>query len=177
MSSECFSEQFCGHWLHSQLENWSYNLHLCLFVKFPLWNLYLSVTHSDIIFLWIIWANEMNVFEDLTTTVVGTVMCLFCFLFELFPNSLWKLMNQWKENFARITIVSGWRLNLSPPAYLNCICLSLALWDWGEGFALRPLLFSTAPWRRSRLTGFKRKLQVPSPGLCQSRFELVSPHR
>lgn len=28
--------QFCGHWLHGQLENWSYNLRLCLcLVKFP----------------------------------------------------------------------------------------------------------------------------------------------
>lgn len=35
--------------------------------------------------------------KDFTTTVVTTVMCFFRFLFEHFPNSLWKLMNQWKN--------------------------------------------------------------------------------
>lgn len=90
---------------------------------------------------------------------------------------LWALSQQFmetdesveKKNCARITIVGGWRLNLNRP-YLNSICLSLAPWHWGERLALRPHPLST------ELTGFKRKLQVPSPGLCQSRLELVSLH-
>lgn len=43
----------------------------------------------------------MNVFVELTTTVVTPVLCLFGFLFELFPNSLWKLMNQWKKKIVQ----------------------------------------------------------------------------
>lgn len=113
--------------------------------------------------------------KGLTTTVVTPVMCLFRFLFELFPNSLWKLMNQWKKkNRARITIVSGRRSILNPLACLNSVCLNLAPWE-EVGFALRPHLFSTEP-RRRRPTGSKPLLQVPSPGLYQSRLELVSPH-
>lgn len=79
-----------------------------------------------------------------------------------------------KKNCARITIVSGWRSILNPSACLNSVCLNLAPWERG-GFALRPHLLSTEP-RRRRPTGSKPLLQVPSPGLYQSRLELVSPH-
>lgn len=98
-----------------------------------------------------------------------------------FSFPLWDLSQQFMEtdesvggDCARITIVSGWYSILNPPAFLNSVCLSLALWE-GVGFALRPHLLSQEPQRR-RPTGSKPLLQVPSPGLYQSRLELVSPH-
>lgn len=137
-----------------------------VFVCDPFWHIF-SLIHLS---------KSNKCFWSLNHNSCHPVMCLFCFLFELFPNSLWKLMNQWKKNCARNTIVCGSRSNLNPPACLNSVCLSLSPWDGGEGFALRLHLLSTEPWRRRRLTGSKPQLQVLSPGLYQSRLELVSPH-
>lgn len=141
-------------------------------------DLCLSVTHCDVVFFWIHLSKSNECFWKLNHN-----SCHPSHVPVSVP--LWTLSQQFmetdesveKQNRARSTIVSGWHSNLNPPACLNSVCLSLATWDGGEGFALRPHLLSTEPWRRRRRPpGSKPQLQVPSPGLYQSRLELVSPH-